>query len=277
MTHIGWFEVAKSLFNLVWYTGLTIFYTYSFIVLPPEFKLQTMSILFAIFIVLSWIGTIPLIRTLVIKVQYFSTDIEDNILETLTTPSKRYRFIEFIAVCIQFYFFIIINPFSKDCGIYTEPSTELACVSMQIISWIMFLCLCIVALTIIGFIFLMIFFCFIYCRRRIAREEQMRTYHENPPHFLANPDEIIPPPGLFDHPIMVSATQFLERYVPIEHPQDDKCFICLETAEEDHNKEWTRLSCGHQSHRLCLADWYRYEQSCPFCRQAIEVNNVISI
>jgi hypothetical protein len=122
MTHIGWFEVIKSLSNLVLYAGLTILYTYAFIVLPPGFKLQTMSIWFAILTTLYWIGIIPLIRTLAVKVEHFGTNIEDNILKTLTTPSKRYKFRSFIASGIELYFFIVINPFSKDCGIYTGSS-----------------------------------------------------------------------------------------------------------------------------------------------------------
>jgi hypothetical protein len=223
-----------------------------------------MSICFAILTVLSWINTIPLIYKLCIMVNHFGTDINDNILDTLTTPSKRYKFTSFIAGCIELYFFIVINPFSKDCGIYTEPGTELACISVQIISWLMFLYLCTAVVAIVGFCILTLIVLCMYRRRR-------SLYDQNPPRYLSNPDEAIPPPGLFEHPIMVSATQFLERYVPIDHPTDDKCFICLETSEEDHDKEWTVLSCGHRSHRLCLADWYRYEQSCPFCRQAIEV------
>jgi hypothetical protein len=76
---------------------------------------------------------------------------------------------------------------------------------------------------------------------------------------------------------MVSVTKFLERYSPVEHSSEDICYICLETINDDHEKEWTKLSCGHESHRLCLADWYRYEQSCPVCREVIVTTDIIGI
>jgi hypothetical protein len=215
--------------------------------LPDNLKVQPMSLWFASLIFLSWITLIPIINKLYIIITYFNQDIIDNIYETLTATKKRYKFCYLIISSIAIYFFIMIGPFFNSCGIYKEY--ELACLSVQFIACSVFIGFCILGFAMIG----CIIFITVLCTFGLG-------HRSDGPIFT-------------DH-VMTSTTQFLEQYLPIDHPeQSDRCFICLGTPEEDNEKEWTILKCEHRSHRECLAEWYRYEQSCPYCRQIIEVSN----
>ncbi len=75
-----------------------------------------------------------------------------------------------------------------------------------------------------------------------------------------------------------SATQFLERYNPIPTPEcSTQCSICLETVEEDFDKQWTTLVCGHTFHRECLYKWFVYSQTCPHCRNPISLSESVTV
>ncbi len=68
--YIGWGCLIQSLLSFMVHTGLNTFYSYSFLVLPDDFKSQLMSIFLLILILLNWFGTIPLLQTLGVHVGY---------------------------------------------------------------------------------------------------------------------------------------------------------------------------------------------------------------
>ena len=305
MAYIGWCDVLGSLRDIFLLLGFTVFHTYSFITLPYDVKGQTMSIWFGVFIVLSWINLIPVIKKLGIVIKYFGNDISDNIWANLTALSKRYQLTSFVNAVIAIYFFIKIGPFFNSCGIYTSDGTKLACISVQIIAFGVFFSLCVIGIIIVGYSICMLVLCgvLIYDREHRSHSNIQRfDLHVPAPNLeVPAPNLHVPAPNLevpmydlevpmddfedpihdvgiqeqmLNHPMTVSATKFLEKYIPIDHPEDsDKCLVCLETPEEN-SKVWTSLDCGHRSHQDCLLEWYRYEKSCPVCRRPIEVVTV---
>ena len=49
-----------------------------------------------------------------------------------------------------------------------------------------------------------------------------------------------------------------------------ECPICI----DDHVARGLKLKCGHEFHISCILKWVRLEQSCPLCRQKIEIPSV---
>ena len=45
-----------------------------------------------------------------------------------------------------------------------------------------------------------------------------------------------------------------------------ECAICLDKKFED----WTKLSCNHLFHTMCIRTWFVVQPSCPICRCRIE-------
>jgi len=43
----------------------------------------------------------------------------------------------------------------------------------------------------------------------------------------------------------------------------NSCCICL---EENSDKEWVKIRCGHEYHRECIIIWSSYNRKCPICR-----------
>jgi hypothetical protein len=54
--------------------------------------------------------------------------------------------------------------------------------------------------------------------------------------------------------------------------KDGDCSICL---EENKNKLCKIKKCGHIFHKECLYKWFSTNNSCPFCRCDIVVDNII--
>ncbi|XP_015918327.1 uncharacterized protein [Parasteatoda tepidariorum] len=48
------------------------------------------------------------------------------------------------------------------------------------------------------------------------------------------------------------------------------CVICQD-AETDTDKQ--RLPCGHSFHKLCVTTWLELTNSCPVCRQKLDITN----
>jgi hypothetical protein len=259
MVYIGWCKVVTSLVQVLFDLGLAMFYTYAFIVLPDEIKLQNMSIWFGIYIVLSWIYSIPKIKELYNIIVYFGLDIPEHIWDQICNVSKYYNFCRIINVMIGLYVLIQIGPFFKSCGIYTKDAL-LSCYSVRIIAFRMFIELCLLGLIII-FAGILVCIMMVLKRRRIAHSNMEQASKNNE---IQN--------QMLNNPILVSATKFLEKYNPItEIDQNIYCPICFESAE-DNDKEWTKLDCHHKAHRACLAQLYQFKQCCPVCNEPIIVN-----
>lgn len=56
-----------------------------------------------------------------------------------------------------------------------------------------------------------------------------------------------------------------------EEKDDTKCCICQE--EYVDGDEVGRLQCVHKFHVLCIEDWLRLKNWCPFCKESASLSN----
>lgn len=62
----------------------------------------------------------------------------------------------------------------------------------------------------------------------------------------------------------------IDKIKPYLYKIDNHCSICLETLTNNKYKNIIYIkSCKHIFHRTCLFEWYKYNISCPYCRNNI--------
>lgn len=260
MITIGGCKLFSQLCTVALNFGLMIFFSYSFLALPTEFMKN--SKLLGFYLIVSWINVLPNIRVLFLIILNYGTSIEENVWKNLVRTGLLVKLCSLIAFTIGSYYMIVFEPFFNSCGIYAG---QLACTTVQIIAFLAFLEWCIIGLVIIYFI--------IFVLAYVVAHGEVNNRPLLPTSFNIHHEPNIDSVFQRNDPILVSATQFLEHYNPIPAPEPlSVCAICQESAEEEYSKEWTRLTCGHIGHRICLAEWFKHEASCPYCRAPISVS-----
>jgi hypothetical protein len=144
MIYIGTCEIFKWLTLAFFDLGCLSFFTYGYIKMSNDDKLQTTSVLFALYILIGWIAGFLSLKSLIISIKYYGASIEDDIWTLLKVKSKIYNVLVVINLCLGLYFMIIIGPFFRPCNQY-NPVT---CLALQLIGFFAFLEVCVIALTI---------------------------------------------------------------------------------------------------------------------------------
>ena len=259
MITIGCCKLFSQLCTVVLNFGLMIFFSYSFIILPSD--LMNNSKLLGFYIILAWITTLPHLKVLFLIILNYGTTIDENIWKTLIATGKLVNLCSLIAFCIGSYYMIVIGPFFNSCGIYAG---QLACTTVRTIAFLSFLGWCLFGIVIIYFIIVVLAYIFAHgtVQNRPLMPTSFNIHHE------PNMESVFQR----NDPVLISATQFLEYYNPIPDPEPlSKCAICQETPEES-DEGWTRLACNHTGHQVCLSEWFRHKQECPYCRAPIRVS-----
>jgi hypothetical protein len=264
MITIGCGKFFAQVCALIMNLGLMSFFTYSFIILPGD--LMNNSKLLGVYIIISWITVIPNFRVLFLIISNYGTSMDENVWKNLIANGKLINLCTLIGFCIGTYYMFIIGPFFGSCSIY---SGQLACISVQIIAFLSFLGWC-------AFGFVILYFVIVIVAYVIANGE-VQNRAILPSNFNINHEPNRDSIFQRNDPVLVSATQFLEKYNIIPDPEPlSKCAICQETVEEN-SERWIRLACGHIGHGICLAEWFKHEQSCPYCRAHISISDPVEV
>ena len=80
----------------------------------------------------------------------------------------------------------------------------------------------------------------------------------------------------FDYEIIYSAYLHPQMFTLVNRQKcckTEECSICLDklSTKKDNSYIPIKLKCGHMFHYNCLSEWYSTNQSCPICRQEINI------
>jgi hypothetical protein len=231
MTHIGVFKTLGCVLSILFDAGFSIFYTYAYSTITDGLRLDTPSIIFAIYIGVRWIQIIFTLKPLFVIIKYYGETIDDDVWKLLSAQNRWDNFCCQVLFGLSIYFMIVIGPFFDSCGIYGD---SVACVALQMIAFFGFLEACFIAL----------FLLFVMCSCMCACFDICEAITQNT--------------RIDDVPVF----QLFGRYNPLPK-STTQCGLCLKPVDE----EYTILNCDHIHHRDCLSKWFVYSQTCPHCRR----------
>jgi hypothetical protein len=216
---------------------------------------------------------LPNIKVLGLIILNYGTTVNDDVWNNLIRTSKLMNLCGLINFCIGTYYMITIGPFFNSCGIY---SGHTACTAVQLIAFVTFIGWCCIGLIPVYIIVFVVAYVATHGDDAMHNRSFMPDRFSVPRAPRSDFNEPVIDSVFHRHdPIMISASKFLEKYNPIPDPEPlSKCGICQETVEENSTDPWTRLECSHIGHVHCLAEWYKHEPSCPYCRKKIEILNL---
>lgn len=246
-------KLLHILSKFILYNVLPFFYTYSCTTIPHKLLKNNLSVFFFIYILLSYLSTIPIIIEIYYTYKYLgkimNISIWKTILPTYKYPTQLLRFLPILTFVLGCYFMLKFIPIStNNCDIYTNVSTYV-CISFQIISIV----------TII-YLFIGSFFIFIIClilpTLLINYNRHLISIHQSQNHQSKMIKHIL-------------------SYIPFMKSIDNKnCMICSQT-HDDKQEKWIILICHHQFHYNCLTQWLMLQKNCPICHKSLEIDTIV--